>query len=115
MILKIYIDQVLQPIAIHFYEKYLKKIKKIIYIDNGTLYLMSKYTKKFYTEIKLLFITWLIQLLDLNSIKNFYCIIKIQISSYCHQIFSVKGIKVAINKEWKKLTEDNYRKCIKSM
>ena len=46
MISEIYIDQVFQPLAIFFYKKWLKKIRKMIYIDNGAEYHMSKYIKK---------------------------------------------------------------------
>ena len=58
MISEIYIDQVLQPLAVSFFKECLKEIGKMIYIDDGTRYHMSKYTKKFYAEMVFLYMIW---------------------------------------------------------
>lgn len=49
--------------------------------------------------MKVLCMIWLAQLLDLNPIENFYCTIKIQIYSYCHQIYSIKKMSIVINEK----------------
>lgn len=49
----------------------------MIYIDNGVLYHMSKYIKKFFIEIEFLHMIWPAQSLDLKPIKNFCHIVKI--------------------------------------
>lgn len=58
MTLEIYVNYVLQLLAILFYKKYLGKIGEIIYLDNSALYYTSKYTKKFCTKVELLRIIW---------------------------------------------------------
>ena len=70
MISKIYIDQVLQTLAVPFYEECLRKIREMIYIDDSARYHISKYTKKFCTEVGLLRMIWPMQSPDLNSIGN---------------------------------------------
>lgn len=82
-------------------------IDKIIYMNNGAIYYISKYTKKFSTKVELLCIIQLVQSLDLNYIKNYQYINKIQVCSYYYNIYLIKEIKVVINDEYKKLTEKN--------
>ena len=55
---EIYNDQVFQPLAVSFSKECLKEIGKMIYIDDGTRYHMSKYTKKFYAKVVLLHMIW---------------------------------------------------------
>ena len=52
---KIYINQALQPLAVLFYKECLKESEEMIYIDDGTGYHISKYTKNFYAEVGLLY------------------------------------------------------------
>lgn len=59
MILEIYVDQVFWLLTILFYKKWLRTIKKTIYMDNSTMYYMSKYTKKFCAKMRFLYIIWL--------------------------------------------------------
>lgn len=54
-----------------FYKEFLRKIGKIIYIDNNATYYISKLIKKFCVELRFLYMIWLVQFLDLNFIKNF--------------------------------------------
>ncbi len=115
MTLEIYVDQVFRSLAAPFYEEYLGEIGKMIYIDDSTVYHTSKFTKKFYAEVELLYMIWSAQFLDLNPIKNFWCIIKIWVSSYYHKIHLVKEIKVAISEKWEKLIDEDYKKCIESI
>ncbi len=115
MTLEIYVDQVLRLLAVLFYEECLGEIGEMIYIDDSAAYYISKLTKKFCTEVELLYMIWPAQSSDLNLIENLWCIIKIQVSSYCHKIHSVEEMKVAISKKWEKLMEENYRKWIESM
>ncbi len=68
--LEIYIDQVLQPLAVRFYEDYLREIEEMIYIDDGAAYHTSKYTKKFCVKVGLLHMIWPAQSLNLNPIEN---------------------------------------------
>ncbi len=79
MTLEIYVDQVLRPLVILFYEECLREIGEIIYMDNGAAYYTSKYIKKFYTKVGLLCMIWPAQLPDLNPIKNLWHIIKIRL------------------------------------
>ena len=58
---------------------------------------------------------WLVQLPDFNPIENLWRIIKIRVSSHCHNIHSVEEMRVAISKEWEILTQEDYQKCIESM
>ena len=94
---EIYVDQVLHPLAVPFYEECLREIGE-----------MS-------AEVGLLRMIWPAQSLDLNPIENLWRIIKIRVSGYRHRIHSVEEMKVAISEEWEKLTEEDYRKCIESM
>ncbi len=55
---EIYVDQVLQPLAVLFYEECLREIGEMIYIDDGAVYYTSKYTKKFCAELGLLCMIW---------------------------------------------------------
>ncbi len=55
---------------------------------------------------------WLLQLLDLNSIENLWQIIKIRVSSRGHRARMIEKLKVAIQEEWERLTEKNYRQYI---
>lgn len=112
---EIYVDQVLRPLAIPFYEECLREIGEMIYMDDGTSYHTSKYTKKSCAEVGLLRMIWPAQSPDLNPIENLWRIIKIRVSSRRHQIHSVEEMRVAISEEWEKLTEEDYRKCIESM
>ena len=66
-------------------------------MDDSVAYHTSKYTKKFCIEVRFLHIMWLVQSPDLNHIKN--RIIKIQVSSCCYQIHSVKEMRVVISEE----------------
>lgn len=68
-------------------------------MDNGALYYKFEYTKKFCTGIKFLYIIWPTHLLDLNFIKKFCHIIKIQVSSCHYQIILVKEIKIVLSEE----------------
>lgn len=56
---EIYIGQVLLFLAVLFYEKCLKKMKKIIYISDKVAYHLSKYVNRFWTKIDLLYMIWL--------------------------------------------------------
>lgn len=67
---EIYINQVFWLLAIFFYEKCFGEIEKMIYINIGAAYYTSKFIKKFYTKLGLLYIIWPVQCLDCNSIKN---------------------------------------------
>lgn len=55
-----------------FYKECLKEIREIIYMDDGTAYYIFKFIKKFYTEVKLLYMIWplTVQSSDLNPIEN---------------------------------------------
>ena len=112
---KIYVDQALRPLAVHFYEECLKGIEEMIYMDDGAGYHTSKNIKKFCAEVGLLRMIWPAQLPDLNSIENLWRIIKIRVSSHRHYIHSVEEMTVAISEEWEMLTEEDYRKYIESM
>ncbi len=107
---EIYVNQVLRRLALLVYEQCLREIGEMIYMDDGAAYHTSKYTKKFCTEVGLLRMIWPAQSPDLNPIKNLWRIIKIRVSSRRHQIHSVEEMRVAISKEWEKLTEEDYRK-----
>lgn len=87
----------------------------MIYMDNSARYYISKYIKKICHNVKLLYIIWSLQSPNFNLIKNLCCIIKIQFSSYYHHIYLIEEMRVTINKEWKILMEEDYRKYIKSM
>ena len=41
-----YVDQVLRPLAVPFYEECLREIGEMIYMDDGAAYHTFKYTKK---------------------------------------------------------------------
>lgn len=70
IILEIYINQVYQLLVVFFYKEYLGEIGKIMYMNDSTIYYTSKLTKKFHIEVRLLYMIWLMQSLDFNSIKN---------------------------------------------
>ena len=115
MTLEIYVNQVLQLLAVLFYEEYLKEIGEMIYINDNAGYHTFKDTKKFCTKVTLLCIIWPAQLLNFNTIENLWYIIKIRVNSHHYHIHSVIEMRLVISEEWEMLTEEDYRKCIKSM
>lgn len=115
MISQIYVDQVLKPLGLPFYEQLIDERGFMIWMDDGAAYHTSKFTRKFCRDAGFLRMKWPTQSPDLNPIENLWRIIKIRISGRRHRIRNVDEMKVAIQEEWERLTEEDFQKCIESM
>lgn len=78
---EIYVNQILKELSLLFYNCYIKERSPIIWIDNTAGYYILKAITKFYCKIGFLHNDWPAQLPDLNSIKNFWQIIKLKIGT----------------------------------
>ena len=112
---EIYIEEVLKPLGVPFYERCVAKSGLIIWIDDGAAYHTSKKVLDFGREVGLLRIKWPAQSPDLNPIENLWRIIKIRFSARRHQIHSVEAMTEELVNEWDKLTARDFQKCIASM
>ena len=111
----IYVNQVLKELGLPFYERCIEKREHMIWMDDSAGYHTSKTTTKCKQHMGLIRMDWPAQSPDLNPIENFWRIIKIRISGHRHQIHSVDKMKMVIQKEWGRLTEEDFWKCIESM
>lgn len=112
---EIYVNQVLEPLGLPFFEEMIEERGYMIWMDDGAAYHTSKFTNKFCREASLLRMIWPAQSPDLNPIENLWRLIKIRISGRRHRIRTVEEMKDAIKEEWGRLTEEDSRKCIESM
>ena len=112
---EIYIEEVLKPLGVPFYERCVAKKGLMIWMDDGAGYHTSKKVLDFGREVGLLRMKWPAQSPDLNPIENLWRIIKIRVSARHHQIHSVEAMTEALMNEWDKLTARDFRKCIASM
>ena len=115
MTLQIYVDQVFKQLCLIFYNELKDKRGFMIWIHDDASYHTSKFTTKFCCQAGLLYMNWPPKSPDFNFIENLWWIIKIQVSFHRHRACMVEKLKVAIQEEWERLTEEDYRKCIESM
>lgn len=85
---EIYINQILKKIGLPFLKRCIEVRGDMIWMDNGIGYHTSKMTTKWCHKFGLSPMQSLVQLSDLNSIKNLQRIIKIRVSAQRHQIHS---------------------------
>ena len=112
---EIYLNQVLKPLGLPFFDAMIEERGSMIWMDNGAAYHTSKLTTKFCRDVGLLCMKWPAQSPDLNPIENLWRIIKIRVSRCRHKIRNVEEMKEAIKEEWEQLTEEDFRKCIERM
>ena len=111
----IYIDEVLRPLGLSFYEACLTRRGLTIWMDDGASYHTSKKVIDWGRRNGLLRMDWPPQSPDLNPIENLWRIIKIRVSARRHQIHTIEAMEQAIREEWALLTEEDFRRCIESM
>ena len=111
----IYIDEVLRPLGLSFYEACLTRRGLTIWMDDGASYHTSKKVIDWGRRNGLLRMDWPPQSPDLNPIENLWRIIKIRVSARRHQIHTIEAMEQAIREEWELLTEEDFRRCIESM
>ena len=111
----IYVNQVLKELGLPFYERCIRERGYMLWMDDGAGYHTSKSTTKWRLQAGLIRMDWPAQSPDLNPIENLWRIIKLRVSGRRHRIHSVDEMKRAIQEEWEKLTEEDFRKCIESM
>ncbi len=87
----------------------------MIWMDEDAGYHTSKTNSAYRRCIRPICIDWPAQSSELNSIKNLWWIIKVQVSAKCHRIRSLKSMKEVIKEEWEKLTKEDFRECIERM
>ena len=112
---EIYINQVLKKLGLPFFKRYGEERGDMIWIDDGAWYHTSKRTMKWCQKFGLLRMLWPAQSLDLNPIKNLWCIIKIRVSAQRHWIHLLEVMQKVIHEEWDKLMKKDFCKCIESM
>ncbi len=86
----------------------------MIWMKDDTGYHISKTITEYFCRVGLICIDFLAKSLDLNPMENLLKIIKIRVSAQRHRIYLLESMKEVIE-EWKKLTEKEFRTCIKSM
>lgn len=68
----IYINQVLKKLGLLFYNKFIEEKSFMIWINNDAGYHTSKITIPYYLYIRIIFMDWPVQFLDLNLIENLW-------------------------------------------
>lgn len=69
---EIYVNQVLKPLGLPFFEETIEKREFMIWIDDGAAYHTSKFATKFCREVGLLRMNWPAPFPDLNPIENLW-------------------------------------------
>ena len=105
----------LKELGLPFYKQRIWEKDLMIWMDDGAGYHMSKINAVYCCRVRLIRMDWLTQFPDLNLIKNLWQIIKVQVSTKRHRIWSLKSMKEVIKKEWEKLTKEDFWAYIESM
>ena len=79
-------------------------------MDDGAVYRPSKLTRKFCRNSGLLRMKLPAQSPDLSPIENLWRINKVRVTRRRHRTRDALEIKVAIQEEWERLTEENFGK-----
>ena len=111
----IYIEEILQPLGLPFFQQCVVESGLTIWMDDGARYHTSKRVFAWEKEHGLNRMKWPAQSPDLNSIENLWAIIKLNISKRRHRIHSLEAMEQAIKEEWNMLNEEDFRACIESM
>lgn len=111
----LYIDEMLKPYGLSFFKRCVAENPKMVWMDDGAAYHTSKKVIAWGRSNGLNRMDWPAQSPDLNPIENLWRIIKIRVSARRHRIHTIVAMEQAIKQEWKRLNEEDYRRCIESM
>jgi hypothetical protein len=109
---KRYIQEILYPNAVPFYDQLVEEYGDALWQHDGARYHTSALTTAYLKAAQMQVPA---QSPDLNPIENLWRIMKLRISKRRHRIHSIEEMEQVIREEWENLTPADWEGCIKRM